>query len=238
MKGSKIILILSLVLNIALGLYVVFKKTNQTVNVKTELLSKSHMTYFLNRDELFKALPQDSNAIIFIGNSLTQYFELTEFFKNINIKNRGIAGDFIDGVINRLEPIIQSQPKKIFIEIGINDLGAGILKDTVIVRYKKLINTLSTQLPNTLIYVQSLFPTEIGSANFPKHCTKKVNEDIVTINAELLKYCMQQHITFIDTHSSFVLNGALNPKYSIDGVHLNGDAYKQWAQIIMPYVNE
>lgn len=238
MKGSKIILILSLVLNVALGLYVVFKQTNPLADIKTESLSQSNMNYFLNRDELFDVLPKDSNAIVFIGNSLTQYFELTEFFKNPNIKNRGIAGDFINGVMNRLEPIIQMQPKKIFIEIGINDLGAGIPKDTVIANYKKLINLLTLKLPNTKLYVQSLFPTEIGSVNFPAHCTKKVNDDIVMINAELLKYSAQQQITFIDTYHSFVLNGVLNPKYSIDGVHLNGAAYKLWAEILKPYVNE
>lgn len=238
MKGPKIILILSLVLNVALGLYVVFRQTNPSADDKTESLSQSNMTYFLNRDELFDVLPKDSNAIVFIGNSLTQYFELNEFFKNTNIKNRGIAGDFIDGVTNRLESVIQMQPKKIFIEIGINDLGAGISKDTVIFKYQKLINLLVLKLPNTKIYVQSLFPTEIGSVNFPTHCTKKVNEDIVMINAELLKYSEQRQITFVDTYHSFVLNGVLNPKYSVDGVHLNGTAYKLWAEIVKPYVNE
>jgi hypothetical protein len=40
MKNSKIILILSLVLNVALGLYVVFKQTNPLADIKTETLSQ------------------------------------------------------------------------------------------------------------------------------------------------------------------------------------------------------
>ena len=145
MKHLKTILVLSLGLNliasffVAKRLYWKYSASNPVTVEKADNKKNLKIKYWLNRQELFEVLPKDSNSIIFLGNSLTQNFELVELFKNINIKNRGINGDIIVGVLNRLKPIIQTQPKKIFIEIGINDHGAGISKDSVIINYKELL---------------------------------------------------------------------------------------------------
>lgn len=241
-KFLKTILIISLGLNLIASFFVVkriyFKYYTNEIAASKGQLQKSKITYWLNKDELFENLPIDSNSIVFLGNSLTENFELAELFQNLKIKNRGINGDIIDGVINRINPIVLSNPKKIFIEIGINDLGRGSHKDTLINKYKTLVEILQTKLPKTKIFIQSLFPTEIGRKELKTYCTKEVNRDVIEINSELSKFALKRKITFIDTYSSFVLQGQLNPKYSVDGVHLNGAGYKLWTQILQPYVNE
>ena len=243
MKKLKTILIISLSLNLITSFFVVKRiylehEAEKEVAANKVQQQNAKITYFLNRDELFESLPIDSNSIVFLGNSLTQSFELAELFQNLKVKNRGIMGDAVKGVINRIGPIVRSNPKKIFIEIGINDLGAGVPKDTVLVRYKFLVDTLKAALPQTKIYIQSLFPTEIHNQNFETYCTKEVNRDIVAINKALSEFAISRKVIFIDTYSSFVLDGHLNSKYSVDGVHLNGAAYKLWTQILKPYVNE
>lgn len=240
MKKLKIILFISLTLNLIASFFVakyIYYKNIENVS-SMEQLKETKISYFLNRDQLFETFPIDSNSIVFLGNSLTQNFELAELFQNLKIKNRGISGDVIDGVINRLNPIIRSKPKKIFIEIGINDLGKGIEKDSVIRKYKKLIKVLQTKLPKTKIYIQSLFPTETGRKEYETYCNKKVNRNVIEINSELAKFALKQKITFIDTYNSFAIQGELNPKYSVDGIHLNGLGYKVWTQILLPYINE
>ena len=106
-------------------------------NYKIANSTQTEFTYLYDRDELFETLPIDDNSIVFLGNSLINNFELAELFQNLKIKNRGISGDKIDGVINRLDPIIRLKPNKIFIEIGINDLGYRSNKDVVLTKYKK-----------------------------------------------------------------------------------------------------
>ena len=249
MKHLKIILTVSIILNLIASLYVAKKLFNKyyvpnPIEVKNECnkkdlkIKKSKIQYYLDRHELFKVLPKSKNSIIFLGNSLTQNFELAELFHNLNIKNRGINGDKIEGVIYRLKPIIQAHPKKIFIEIGINDLGLGGVKDSIVMNYKILLNILQKQCKSTKIYIQSLFPVDNGGCKMPSYCNPKVNEDIIEINKELLKYASQHDLTFIDTYSKFQLNGQLNPKYSVDGVHLTGKGYLLWTKILRPYVNE
>jgi len=246
MKHIKTILVISLGLNLTASFFVAKRlywkyyasnpvtidKADKNTNTNTKI------KYWLERQELFEVLPKDSNSIIFLGNSLTQNFELVELFQNINIKNRGINGDIIAGVLNRLSPIIQTRPNKIFIEIGINDLSKGISKDSIIINYKQLLYKLQKESKLTKIYVQSLFPVENGRDEYPTYCNPKVNGDIREINKELQKYTTQYGITFIDTYSKFELGGQLNPKYSVDGIHLSGKGYLLWAQILRPYVDE
>jgi lysophospholipase L1-like esterase len=238
---KKAIFISSLVLNLVCSYFIAkrFYYTYLTTKPSSSKTPNSNkITYWLNRNQVFEVLPKDSNSIVFLGNSLTQNFELAEIFKNTNIKNRGINGDIIEGVQNRLTPIIETKPKKIFIEIGINDLGIGIPKDKVIFNYLQLIDRLISECKSTKIYINSLFPVEVGSDRFPTYCNEKVNKAVVEINEELLRYSKDKNITYIDTYSKFELNGQLDPKYSVDGIHLTGEGYLLWSDILRPYINE
>lgn len=230
-------LFLSLLLNIIAGIYIVRKLYRQPpVKAYTP---PPKPAYYLDRDKLFDVLPKDSNAIIFLGNSLTQYFELAEFFQDIHIKNRGIHGDMLDGVLKRLTPIIASQPGKIFIELGVNDIEQNVPQDKVIERYKRLLDTLKTTCPGTKLYVQSLLPVADSSQYLPtSYCSQQMNKSIVAVNNELRKLAEMEQCTFIDAYSQFVFAGQLNPKYSVDGVHLSGEGYLLWTRILKPYVDE
>jgi lysophospholipase L1-like esterase len=245
MNNLMFVLVISILLNAITSIYVIRKiyfkyKKSQEIELvlKQEIVESKKITYFLKRNELFETLPLEHNSIVFIGTSLTQNFELSEYFHSLKIKNRGINGDVINGIIKRLNPIIKSNPDKIFVEIGINDLGRGASKDSVIYNYKRLINIIKTNLPETELYVQSIFPTELASKDLPTYCGAKINHDVVEINRELVKFSKINGYTVIDTHTPFLLKGYLNNKYSVDGVHLTGAGYKLWVKILKPYVNK
>lgn len=71
-------------------------------------------TYYDAKRSFFESMPNDTNEIIFLGNSITDMCAWNELFGMANIKNRGISGDVINGVIDRLEEVVSSFPKKIF----------------------------------------------------------------------------------------------------------------------------
>mgnify|MGYP006140392103 FL=1 len=58
--------------------------------------------YYLKRVAYFEALPEKKNAIVFLGNSITEVGQWSELFTDPNIINRGISGDVTYGVLNRL----------------------------------------------------------------------------------------------------------------------------------------
>ena len=71
--------------------------------------------YYGRRATLFDELPIGKKDIVMLGNSLTDGAEWNELLDNRHVKNRGIVGDIVQGYIDRLEPILKGQPKKIFI---------------------------------------------------------------------------------------------------------------------------
>lgn len=238
MKSLNWIFFLSITFNVVALCFIL---TNQECkDPESNLLGREEkqpeMTYWLNRQELFESLPKDSNSIVFLGNSLTQNFELAEFFPNYKIKNRGINGDVSAGILNRLKSITALHPNKIFIEMGINDLGTGVSNDSILKNYRSLIDILQRECKSTKIYMQSTFPVENSASRYPTFCNERVNAQVVKLNTSLQELAIEKKITFVNVYPELELNGQLNPKYSVDGIHLNGSGYVLWAEILKPFV--
>ena len=70
----------------------------------------------------FKNNPIGHGKIVFLGNSITQGLRhhIHEFYRE-DIVNRGISGDYTDGVLARLQEIKYYKPKAVFLLIGLND---------------------------------------------------------------------------------------------------------------------
>lgn len=189
--------------------------------------------YYYQRKSLFEILPDDPDEIIFLGNSITNGCEWHELFKNPKIKNRGINGDYTVGVLNRLDEIVRSQPKKIFLMIGINDLGRDIPVDTVIKNYQKILDTIKIRSPKTEIFIQSVLPDnlEISPNRQPIHL-------ILELNRKLKILATKNDLVFIDLYPSFIdKNGYLDSSLTNDGLHLMGKGYLIWKKIIVKYID-
>ncbi|RLD43574.1 MAG: glycoside hydrolase family 92 protein [Bacteroidetes bacterium] len=189
--------------------------------------------YYYHKKENFETLPNTENEIIFLGNSITDGCEWAELFQNPNIKNRGIGGDDTDGILERLYEVTESKPSKIFIMIGTNDLANGKSVEYIIENYKTIIANIQQASPRTKIYIQSELPTDDAI-----HTTRK-NSDLMAINTQLKEIAQKNKLVYIDLFSLFA-NGQnkMNPKYSLDGLHINGEGYLIWKEAIQEYVNE
>jgi len=196
--------------------------------------NKAMKAYYYHKKEHFESLPNSENEIVFLGNSITDGAEWFELFDgNPNIKNRGIGGDDTDGILERLTEVTESGPDKIFIMIGSNDLAYGKGVEHVVNNYRKIIKQIKAGSPGTRLYVQSVLPVDDAL-----HYTRP-NIDIAKINAALLELTKEYSLTFIDLTGTFSdENGKLSYDYSIDGLHLNGEGYLKWKEIINKYVNE
>jgi predicted alpha-1,2-mannosidase len=188
--------------------------------------------YYYHKKEHFETLPDTPNEIIFLGNSITDGAEWFELFDgNPNIKNRGIGGDDTDGVLERLAEVTSSQPRQVFIMIGTNDLAYGKTIEHVVANHKKIIERILEDSPNTEVIMQSVLPVEDAV-----HWTRP-NASILEINKQLKAHCEEIGITYIDLDPIFAdENGKLDKKYSIDGLHVNGQGYLKWVEIIKPLI--
>jgi lysophospholipase L1-like esterase len=187
-----------------------------------------------HRNTVFESLPRDESEIIFLGDSFIDFAEWGELFNNSKIKNRGIAGDRTDGVLLRLNDILSSSPAKIFIMIGYNDLKNGRAIPDILQNFKKIIENIRTNSPQTAIYIHSLLPVHNAV-----YRGKVDNRDIINLNHQLAKLCERHNVVFIDLFSSFCGddNQLLAEFASNDGLHLSGKAYLKWRSIIRKFVS-
>lgn len=179
------------------------------------------------RTSLFVDCPVNNTDVVFVGNSLTEAFPVTELF-GPRYKNRGIGGNSTEHILHRIQGIAKGRPKKIFLEGGVNDLIAGIPVDSMINNYKLIIGIISSESPATMIYVQSLFPTSLQYSY--------LNKTIVDANALIANYCKKHGVEYIDLHSRMTKSEGLDKSLTEDGIHLNGKGYTIWQKTIEQYL--
>jgi lysophospholipase L1-like esterase len=214
-----------LILSLSLGSHIQMKAKQE----------ESFYPYWHQRASLFEVLPNTKNEIIFLGDSITDGNNWGEMFQDVRVKNRGISGDVTDGILERLDEVIESRPLKIFLMIGINDLAEGRTEDYVTSKIRRIVGVIKKKSPDTEIYLQSLLPVNKDFGMF-KNYTNKTAE-ILAVNQGLKAFSSHHQITFVDLYSAFVCEGEkLNPKYTNDGLHLTGAGYLAWKSTIDEYI--
>lgn len=187
--------------------------------------------HYLQRLEFFKKMPDKKNEIVFLGNSITEGGKWQELVPLKHVINRGISGDVTYGVLARMDEILASKPKKIFILIGINDMKRGTPKEVILNNYRKIIRMVKEQSPKTKLYVQSILP--INKAMLPASYAKLSNTAVLEMNVQLKAIANQQQLNYVNLHDVFAGNdGELKRELSIDGLHLKSAAYILWADYL------
>ena len=180
-----------------------------------------------HRSSQFTSNPARKGSTIFLGDSITEYGEWSELFPNQTILNRGIAGDGIIGVKNRLSEVARHHPKRIFLMIGINDLCYHPA-DEVTQSYLDLLRTIQEHFKDTELVVQSILPV-----NNDIYHTGTNNAEVDRVNKSLVDYCNDQNIPYIDISSVLKdKENNLGTNFTEDGIHINGIAYNQWKKQI------
>lgn len=198
-------------------------------------------TYYHQRVSLFKSLQGANNLqsgnteIIFLGNSINDGAEWSEIFNDIRIKNRGISGDITAGIIHRLDEVARRKPAKVFLMIGINDLGRGLTPDSVVKNILLINDYLQQESPGTRVFIESILPVNPGFGKFAGQTSK--SKEIVKANTLLKNVAEAHRYRYIDLHANFMDGqGYLDKKYTNDGLHLMGAGYQHWRHLIYPQV--
>ncbi|MFQ4146669.1 GDSL-type esterase/lipase family protein [Chlorogloeopsis sp. ULAP02] len=212
--------------------YYLFLKTLKFLNLQKNLYL-DYPAYYWHKKSQFELLPRSESEIIMLGDSITDEGEWIELLGNINVKNRGISGDTIERILYRLSIIISSQPKQIFLMIGINDLINSRKSVTEILeRYQEILKEFQEKTPYTEIFIQSVLPV-----NNKIYIYWQDNKNVINLNLGLQKLAQNFHYQYIDLFSQLLdSENQLNAKYTVDGLHLNGSAYLIWKSAIEKYV--
>ena len=182
--------------------------------------------YYKHRVSVLRSLPATEGKIIMLGNSLNNNAPWAELFPLDYVLNRGISGDVIDGVCQRLDELESDRPVKIFLMTGTNDLINEPELPAVKIweRYEHLLQEIRRMYPNTILYVQSILPLNPKTKFY-----EGFNEKAAEIN-KLLSAGMDRYDYFyLDIAAKLSdANGDLDARYTTDGIHLSATGYFVW----------
>jgi lysophospholipase L1-like esterase len=182
-------------------------------------------TYVL-RVTQFGVMPPLNGGVAFVGDSLTDWMRWNELFPQVRSRNFGIAGDTTVGLKARIGQVVAAKPAKVILQIGTNDVEFGrYTPEQIVANIGDCIDVLEKGVPGVKIAVESLLPRQ------PQYDAK-----VRAVNA-LLKTAMDKRgLPLIDLYTPFVDGGRLNPKLTPDDLHLSGEGYLRWRDIILPYI--
>jgi len=185
--------------------------------------------YYPQRVSIFEKEPVVPGRIIFLGNSITQLGDWKKLLNDSTVINRGIGGDITFGVLKRLDDVTRRQPSRLFLLIGINDIGKDIPDVVIADNIRKIVVRVQGESSSTKIYVQSILPVNPDVPDFPQHYDKQ--EHVLNTNKLIKKVAEDTHCTYINIHDLFTDDqGKLDAKYTADGLHLTpaGGGYEKW----------
>ena len=175
--------------------------------------------------------------ILFTGSSLMEQFPINELQLTHGIEkviyNRGIGGFKIPDMIHYIEEMVfATEPSKIFINIGTNDIGsADFTQEGLLENYKKLLMMIQERLPETEIYIMAYYP--INDVDLPRNqewlketFKTRTTENIDEMNEILITFAKNMGCKYINVNAGLAdERGKLKKEFTIEGVHMYANAY-------------
>jgi lysophospholipase L1-like esterase len=176
-------------------------------------------------------IEQDRNALVFLGDSITQGWDddLGGAFPGVKVANRGISGDTTRGMLIRLnEDVLALHPVGVVMLLGTNDLEEGASPEVIAGNLKLIIDELVRFNPDSPIVLCRVFPSSASK--------KRPMDQIQAVNRLYEKVVKGNHqVTVVDTWTLFAdANGDAKPEEFPDLLHPNGAGYAKWAAALRP----
>lgn len=198
--------------------------------VQAQVVDSSYHNYLYDsRVAYFRQLPPVNKAIVFWGDSITDWGDWAELLQFKRAINRGIAGDNTYGLRGRLDEVLRHKPSKLFILIGTNDINKKIPVSYIVANYKLLIAAVRAASPATTVYVQSVFP--INNQLIGRQYYSGTNEQIMELNKALQTMAGKQKVRYVNIYPDLLdAKQQLDARYTYDGLHLSGLGYQAWVK--------
>ncbi len=187
----------------------------------------ANLKKYAQADSLLSMPAPGEQRIVFMGNSITEYWVKLDssFFANPEYIGRGISGQTSSQMLLRFrQDAINLKPTAVIILAGTNDIaqnaGPIALKDVLgnIISMTEL-----AKINNIKVILCSVPP----AFDFPWHHGLKPAEKIVKLNSMIKYYCEGNNIPYVGFYSKLVDDRmGFDKRFSNDGVHPNLAGYQ------------
>ena len=166
--------------------------------------------------------------VAFLGDSLTDGYNLQEYYPQYLVCNRGIGGDTTVDLENRLQvSLYDLKPKVAVMLIGANNMGE------MFSNYENILKGFVENVPNTKIILLSL--TSMSGEVWGKN-----NQLAAYNNVKIKLFAEKYGFGFVDLYSALMNleSGEIFPEYTTDGGHLTPLGYEVLTREITPAIEQ
>ena len=161
------------------------------------------------------------NRLLFIGDSLIEFFNWQGRFPDKEVFSYGSAGETAEGLFSRLPYILRQveSPDLVMIMTGINNVA---MEDYgFLFTYEKIITSLQESYKATTIAMVSLLPIDLYF----------LGDAVPRVNKRLKEIDLSNNVIYLDLYPLFLGSNAMPNKsfFEADGVHLSNEGYEAWA---------
>jgi lysophospholipase L1-like esterase len=189
---------------------------------------------YRDADAALKPPAANENRVVFLGDSITDYWKLEDNFPGKPYLNRGIDGQTTPQMLVRFrQDVINLQPKVVVILAGTNDV-AGVTgstrNDDIEANYASMAEL--ARLHHIRIVFASLLPVNNYTDDAKESFALRPRERILALNTWLKDYCAKNGLVYLDYFSAVVDDkGMLKRSLSDEGLHPNAAGYQIMAPL-------
>lgn len=200
--------------------------------------------------ERYRILNQNvkKGEILFTGSSLMEQFPVNELLMTNGmdqvVYNRGIGGFTTTDMLQHMEEMVfGTEPSRIFINIGTNDIGSPEYQlEALLERYEEIIVRIQERLPEAEINMMAYYPVnetdKIPEGEWGKTAfVTRTNENLNIANAAIENLAAKKGCRFINVNEGLAdERGKLKREYTIEGIHMYANGYQVVLQNLKKYL--
>ncbi len=176
--------------------------------------------------------------ILFTGSSLMEQFPINELLMSSGmtqvIYNRGIGGFTTDDMLQYMEEMVYgTEPSRIFINIGTNDISRPEYRlEKLTANYRKILTQIRERLPEAEITLMAYYPVNEtdklpDSPMAAEMFATRNNENIALANQAVEKLAKELGCQFINVNDGLTdERGKLKKEFTIEGIHMYANGYQ------------
>lgn len=206
------------------GVYLPEKEKQEELARLVKEYYDNKLSLYQKENETFEDYQVD---VAFLGDSLTDGYDLAIYYPQYLTANRGIGGETSHGLENRLQiSVYDLKPKVAVILIGGNNL------DTMLENYENILIGMCDNLPQTKVILVSL--TSMGGDWAYKNQLAAYN------NATIKRLAAKYGFEFVDLFTPLFdeATGEIRAEYTSDGAHLTHLGYQVFTETLTPVIDK
>lgn len=193
-----------------------------------------------NRELMGRPVPRD--RVVFMGDSITDGWDLVASFPGKPYVNRGIGGQTTAQMLVRFWPdVIALRPAVVAIFAGTNDIAGNNGPQTLAMIQQNIMAMVElAKVHDIRVVLCALMPVTDAKTAAPERGGAPINQtrqrppsDILKLNAWLRSYAREAGAVFADYHAATAgTDGMLRAEITNDGLHPNAAGYRLMQPVI------